>query len=518
MAESRTKKTIRNTFFSFLYKFLDVALAFVLRTIFINTLGVSYLGLSGLFTNILNVLSLMELGVGSAIVFSLYEPLAKGDTIKIVSLMNLYKKTYNAIGILVSVIGFLLTPLLKYIIVLPENVGNLNWIYWLSIANTSVSYFLAYKRTLLIADQRSDLNTRNLILFRFIRFGVLTIILRITNNFLIYLLGDVLITLASNIQITYVIRKRYPYLDNVVAEPLQKTEKMDIVKYMTSGIFTKIGQTVVTSTDSIVISAFINTVMVGVYSNYSMVTAGFDAMIYLVFSSITASVGNFAVLKEKEEAEILFKKINMANYVLVFIVSVCMYALITPFVILWVGEEYRLPDITVCILILNFYIIANQNSIANFMGASGKLYYINRYRSLIEAIVNLVVSISLVKFTSLGISGVFMGTTVCFLCGRVWMDAYTLYKYWFEKSFIHYLKTYIFRLILFVFTAVMCQYITQYIIARISLNVFSWLLCGAICLIISMTVVFVVFGRTDEFRYYMNMIKNMIGRFKQKDK
>lgn len=518
MGDGRTKKTLRNTFFSLLYKLSDVVLAFVLRTIFIYTLGISYLGLSGLFTNILTVLSLMELGVGSAIVFSLYKPLATGDYAKVASLMQLYKRTYNIIGVLVCLIGFLLTPFLEYIIKLPNDVSNLNIIYWLTIANTGVSYFLAYRRSLLMADQRSDINSKNLILFRIIRFVVLSIALIVTHNFIIYLALDVLTTLVSNIHITYVIKKFYTFLEGVKPEPLDKEEKRNIIKYMASAIFSKIGQTVVNSTDNIIISAFISTIFVGIYSNYNMVIAGFDTLIYLLFSNITASVGNYAVTEGKDESETLFKKINLANYILVFCVTVCIYSLLTPFVSLWVGQNYILDDLTVSVIVFNFYLTANQNCVSNFMGAVGELYYINRYRSMIEATVNLVVSILLVKFTNLGITGVFLGTTVCFLCGRIWMDARTLYKHWFKKPFMAYIKTYVFRLGLFIITSIVCKYIVNQIYAMIELNIFTWIMTGVVCLMISVFVLAGIYGKTEEFQYYIGIIKNMKSRLSQKNK
>ncbi len=517
MEESRTKKTLRNTAFSLIYKLSDVVLAFVLRTIFIHTLGMSYLGLSGLFTNIMTVLSLMELGVGSAIVFSLYKPLAEGNDGKVAALMGLYKKTYNTIGIFVCVAGLALTPFLKYIINLPQAVEHIYLIYWLSVANTAVSYFLAYRRSLLMADQRNDINIKNQIVFRFTRFIILAIILVVTHNFILYLLLDVLNTLASNIHITYVIKKRYKNVDDAQVDPLTKQEKHNIVKYMTSGIFSKIGQTVVVSMDSIIISAFIGTIVVGVYSNYHIVTSGLDTMIYLLFSNITASVGNFAVKKGGSDSEALFKRINLANYSLAFVVTVCMYALISPFVQMWAGESYLLSEATVAIVVLNFYISINQYSVANFMGAVGELYYINRFRSLVEGIVKLIVSIALVKLIEnpdLKIVGVFLGTTVCFLFGRVWMDAKTLYKYWFKVPFIQYVKTYIVRFVLCLAVCVGSRYMTSKFFDVAGLNIVTWLGAAIVCVAISAIVLFVIYGRTDDFKYYLNLCKKLIRKTK----
>ncbi len=516
MSESRTKKTIRNTIFSFGYKFSDVILAFVLRSVFIKTLSVSYLGLNGLFTNILTVLSLMELGVGSSIVFSLYKPLAENNYPKVAALMQLYKKTYNIIGILVCGVGFALTPFLKYIINLPESVDNIYLIYWLTIANTGVSYFLAYRRSLLMADQRSDINNQNLILFRFIRFAVLVLALLIFRNYILYLALDVSVTFVSNVHITFVIKSKYKYLETVKPDPLTKDEKHNIVKYMTSGILSKVGQTVVTSTSNIIISAFISTVLVGVYSNYSMITTNLDTLMYLTFNSMTASIGNFAVTNNSEASEKLFKKINMISYGLSFVIVVCLLSLISPFITIWVGSDYVLSNVTVIVLVLNFYLSINQLSIGNFIGAVGELNYINRYRSLIEGVVNLVVSITLVKFTNLGITGVFIGTTVCFLCGRVWMDAHTLYKHWFKMPFRIYLKTYILRFLLCAVTTVVCKVISDLIFTGLGINVFTWLLVAFICVAVSVGVILAVFGKTEEFKYFVDLFSKITKKILKK--
>lgn len=508
MEEGRTKKTLRNTGFSLIYKLFDIILAFILRTIFIYTLGKAYLGLSGLFTNIMTVLSLMELGVGSAIVFSLYKPLAEKNNGKVAALMQLYKKTYNAIGILVCVFGLIMTPFLKYIINFPNNIEHIYIIYWLSVANTAVTYFLSYRRSLLMADQRNDINMKNQIVFRFTRFFILAFILIVTHNFILYLLLDVINSFVSNIHITYIIKKRYAHIEKALVEPLTNEEKHSITKYMASGIFSKIGQTVVTSTDNIIISAYLSTLLVGIYSNYNMVTAGFDTMVYLLFSNITASVGNYAVKEGNRASEELFKKINLANYMIAFVVTVCMYSLISPFVTMWAGEDYLLSEITVAVLIINFYITINQNCVANFMGAMGELNYINRYRSLTEGVVNIIVSIILVKYTNLGITGVFLGTTACFLCGRVWMDAHTLYKYWFKVPFRNYIKKYVSRCLLCLGTSIICKYATAKLFHIIGLNAFTWMTAAVICFIISGLIVTIIYRKTEGFQYYLQLLKN----------
>ncbi len=514
MAEGRTKKTLRNTLFTFLYKGADIVLSFLLRTVFIHTLGISYLGLSGLFANILTVLSLMELGVGSAIIFSLYKPLAEENHSKVAALMRLYKKVYNIIGALICVIGFALTPFLKYIINLPSGIDNINFIYWASIANTSVTYFLAYRRSLLIADQRADINTMNLIVFRISRFVGLAVVLILTRSYIAYLIVDILNTIVSNIHITIIIKKKYANVENAPIELLTNQEKSNIIRYMSAGIFSKIGQTIVTSTDNIIISAFISTALVGMYSNYTMVISNLDILVYLVFSNITAAVGNYAVEKGNAESEKLFRIIGTANYMVSFCVSLCIYCLTSPFIVIWLGKSFLLPEYTVLIIALNFYLTSNQNCVSNFISSNGELSYRNRFRFLIEAIINLSSSIFFVKYTDLGITGVFLGTTLCFLCGRTWMDAKVLYRHWFHIPFRSYIKRFILRFLLFAMTAVLSKAIVSFWFNTFGVYIWSWILAGCFCCLLSVSVVILVYGGSDESQYIFSLLRKVFDKIK----
>lgn len=510
LERGRTEKSISNIIFSLLYKLSDVIFAFLLRSIFIYTLGIEYVGITGLFTNVLTVLSLMELGVGSSIVFSLYKPLSEKDHSTINALMLLYKNIYNVLGIVIAVIGFCLTPFLEYIINLPQKIENINIIYWLTIANTSMSYFFAYKRSLLIADQRTDINMRNSIIFRVSRFFVLSLVLLLSRNFILYLIMDIINTFASNIAINIKSKKIYPYLNSNNARAINKTERNSIIKYMGAGIFSRIGQTVVTSTDNIIISAFVGTIFVGMYSNYYIVIAGLDTLLYMVFSSVTASVGNYSALKSDGEVLSLFKKLNFVNFAIAYSITICMNSLITPFIILWIGNDFVLSKLTVAIICLNFYLTANQNCVSNFMSADGNLFYINRYRALIEAVINLIVSIVLVRIIKLGVVGVFLGTTVCFFAGRVWQDARVLYKYRFKISFKGYMVQWIKRLFLTVFIGLICWIITNLLFHLVGYSWLSWILCAVVSLIVSGLSIIIIYRKTNEYKYIIELITTII--------
>lgn len=513
MNDGRTGKAIKNSEYAILSKIIETVLVFILRTVFIRCLSTVYLGLNGVFSNVLTVLSLMDLGLGSAIAFSLYKPLADNDRSKIVALMDLYRKLYRNIGIIICVVGLCLTPFLKYIITLPEEVPNIYIIYWLNIGNTAITYFVAYKRTLLIADQRIYVNYRYNILFVFTRFFILSGILIFTHNFILYLAFDILNKFVSNVVISLKVNKMYPYLKEHKCAFLEREEKKNIWKYMRAGILNKIGQTVVTSTDNIVISSFISTITVGLYSNYLLLINGIETFVYALFSNLTSSVGNLAASEEKDikKIESVFNTLQTFNHMVSTVACVGLAALPNFFIELWLGKDYLLPIITIYICIINLYITLNTNSISNFMGARGDMYYINRFRPIIEAVVNLSVSIILVKFTKLGLNGVFLGTLASFLSGRIWMDAHTLYKYWFKENFFLYIIDYLKKLIFTVAVSALCIFICNSLRSLLGLNVLTFILMIVVVLVITITLLYLMYRKTESMTYIKNL---MIRKFK----
>lgn len=508
MNEGRIHKVVKNSEYAIISKLVETVLAFVLRTIFIRCLSMVYLGLNGVFANVLTVLSLMDLGLGSSISFSLYKPLADNDQPKIVALMDLYRKLYRNIGILICIIGFGLTPFLELIISLPEDVPDIYIIYWLNIGNTAFSYFFAYKRTLLIADQRLYLNYQNNIIFKFTRFLILACVLIVTHNFIIYLALDIVNTLISNIVISFKVNKLYPYLKEFKGASLQIEEKKNIWEYMKAGILNKIGQTVVTSTDNIIISTFVSTITAGLYSNYLMLTSGMETFVYTLFSNLTSSVGNLAAGEENNILKIksIFNILQTINHIVSTISCVGLAALSNYFIELWIGEKYLLPIITVYICIINLYIIMNTNSISNFMSARGDMYYINRFRPVIEAVVNLSASIVLVKFTQLGLNGVFIGTLLSFLCGRIWMDAHTLYKYWFKDSFISYIIDYTKKFIFTAAISAICIFVCDLIEKIFGLSIFCFIIMLIVVSVITIIFLYLLYRNTESMEYIKKLI------------
>ena len=281
---SRTRNSVRNLSYALIGQGLGFVISFVARIFFIRILGSEYLGLNGLFTNVLTILSLAELGVGEAITFSLYKPLAENDTKKCIMLMQLYKKVYTVIGCAILLIGVSLTPFLPLVIKNMPDIPYINLIYILFVVNTAVSYFFSYKRNLIIADQKKYIAT----FYRYLAHAIFTfleiIFLIITKNYIVYLFIMIAATLADNIMVSRKADKMYKFLKTEKQVPLDKESKDSIIKNTRAMMMHKVGNVVVNSTDNILLSMFVSLESVGLYSNYFFITNALNSITSHVFS------------------------------------------------------------------------------------------------------------------------------------------------------------------------------------------------------------------------------------------
>lgn len=506
---SRTKSSLLNFITAMIGQGLGLIISFIARIFFIKILGSEYLGLNGLFTNILTVLSLAELGVGTAITYSLYKPLADNDIRTCKMLMQLYKKVYIVIGIVILLIGVFITPLLPVLIKDMPNISNINLIYILFVVNTSISYFYSYKRNLIIADQNRYIATIYRYSFYFILNVVQIIYLVLKHDYIGFLILQILTTLLENIFVSIHADKMYPYLKDKEKIPLEETTKNEIIKNTKAMMMHKIGGTVVSSTDNILLSSFVSIVSVGIYSNYYLIINALNTICNQVYNSLTASLGNMWVKESKEKNYSIFKKINFLTFWIYSFITVCLVCLFNPFIEIWVGNEYLFSMDIVIILVINFYLTGMRKSVLTFRDATG-LFYKDRYKAVIEAIINLFSSIILAKY--LGVFGVFLGTFISSLTTCVWIEPYVLYKYGFEKSLWSYFKDYFKKTLLaatlVTFTYLICNIITG--------NIYlSFIIKLLICLIIPNVVLLLIYRKTEEYKYFYD---KLISKFIKKTK
>lgn len=401
-------------------------LKFFSRRMFVVFLGKEYLGISGLFTDILSLLSLAELGVGVSITYSLYSPAAHGDTETVKSLMALYRRVYRGVGLVVLAAGLALTPFLDFFVKeMPENIPHISLIYLLTVLNTGVSYFLSCKATLLFVQQRKYMDALIRAAVALLATAAQVTALWLTRNYLWYLAIAVCATLAQNILISLETDRLNPYLREREVRPLPREKREEIRRNVKAMLLHRLGAAAVFGTDNILISKFVGVATTGLYSNYVMIRGFLNAVISSLFDAITPAMGNLNATEGEEERRTAFRRLDFFSAWLFGWMSICLFWLYDPFISLWLGGGYLLPREVVFLITVNFYVSSMRVPVSNVKGVMG-LFWDDRYRSIAEAAVNLGVSILLAE--RWGIAGVLAGTLVSTLALPAWIEPLVVYR------------------------------------------------------------------------------------------
>lgn len=499
----RSKSSAKNLVVALIGQAFGLIISFIARIIFVKFLSDEYLGLNGLFTNLLTMLSLVELGVGSALVYSLYKPLADGDNEKVKSLMDLYRKAYNIIGGVVLIIGILFIPFYRYLISEVPSISHLDFIYILFVLNTAISYFYSYKRSLIICDQKRYIATIYRYVFYFLLNVFQIIVLFLTHNYILYLITQVVFTWLENICISIKADRMYPYLNDKNIKKLDKKELNTISKNVRAMLFHKIGGVVVNSTDNILISKLVGLIAVGMYSNYYLITSALDTITAQFFNAITASVGNLGACTNSKKVKETFNTTFFLNYLIYGVITVCLLILFNPFIEVWLGKKYLFDFGVVLVITICFYLKGIRKTCLTFKDALG-LFWQDRYKPIIESIINLVASIILgIRY---GVLGIFMGTIISTVTTSLWIEPYVLYKYYFKENIIDYL----YRFIKYTLVVVLTYLIVQKIVILISINgILGLLIKGVVSLILSILIMTIVFIKTNEIKHVKKIFKDI---------
>lgn len=513
MSESRTKLATKNISVAMLAKIIDQILNFAVRTVFIYTLSIEYLGVNGLFTNILSFLSLAELGVGAAIIYLMYKPVAQGNVKQIKAYMNAYKKIYFVLGIVVFSIGISLTPFLNFFIADTSNIpDHLVIIYILYIAKTVSTYFFAYKQSIFFAHQKGYIVQLNNTIFASIRSVLEILFLLFTKNFIVYLIVSVAMNYVTNIWIALKADKAYPYLKEKNNEKITAEEKASIKKSVGAMFLHKIGAVVLNSSDNLILSKFIGIVTVGIYSNYATILLVVKTTLWSVFDAIVPSVGNLCAESDDEQKYKVFKGIQFMNLWISSFCTISLGILINPFITIWIGDQYLLPQYAVWAIIISYYIQTNMRAIEMFRSATG-LFYKDRFVPLIQCVINIVVSIIMVQFW--GVAGVFVGTTLSVLLTGFWVQPFMVFKYIFKKPlylyFVSYLK--------FTVVAVIAFFATYYIVGLLPAEgIIYFVIKMVCCALVPNAIFFAVFFKTEECKFLISKVRQLFGKKGRKEK
>ena len=447
LEKSRTKNTIKNVKTGLIVQLINKVMGFIVRTVFISVLGKEYLGINGLFTNILTVLSFAELGIGSAIIFSMYKPIAEDDKEKIKSFMQLYKKCYNIIGIFVLICGILIIPFLKIIIKEPPNIKeNISIIYLLFLINTSTSYFFTYKKSIISAyQQQSIINKIDSVIY-VIKNIIEIIILKWTRQYLVYLFMEIFATIIENIVLASKATKMFPYLKEKEVKPLEKKEKKKIFSNVKALVAYQFGSIIMDGSDNILISSLINVTTVGVCSNYTLILSSVKSVLNSALNGITASIGNLNTNENIEKKEDILHQYLLVSFFIYSFCATAFIALSNPFINIWIGENYILPLSVPIALGISFFLGGIRQPSYTYRVTLG-LFRKGSFTAYIAAITNIVFSIILCKFFD--VTGIYIGTSLALLVSYIWIDPCLIYKYEFKKTTTTYFKKLIIYIIVF---------------------------------------------------------------------
>lgn len=506
MVQSRTQKAKKNIVIGLLVQILLVAFTFITRTIFINILGIEILGVSNVFASVLTILSIAELGIGEAIAFALYKPLAEEDNDKIRALMFLFKRTYTVVAFVILFLGLCLLPFLKYIVKDSINIQNIYLIYGLYLTNTVCSYFYSYKRILLIADQKKYVDTVVHFIFLCVMYILQIIFLLIYKSFIVYLLIQMLSTFLENGCLSLYVNKNYSFLKDKNFTKLNKEDKEKIYKNFFALAIQRLNGVIAQSIDNIVLSIMLGTIIVARYSNYMTIEKYLTQFLLVIYTAISGSVGNLIASESKEKQYDLFKKINYITFWIFSITAICYFVIVQPFIMLWLKDsQYQIDLLAVFFITINYYLLGVRQSVTVFKNAYG-LYWQDRYKPIVAAVLNIITSILFTYF--FGVAGVAMGTAFTYLFVNTIVEPYVLYKHGFNRNVKEYYFDYIIKLV----TVIVCMLLFYLLMQKIQIESYFviCILSGGIVLLVYNLFFFLFSFKKPEFKYFKDIVKGII--------
>lgn len=497
----RSKNSYKNILAVGIAQAVSLMLNFLYRSVIIKTLGIEYLGVNGLFTNILSILSMANLGLGSAITFALYKPIAEKDINQTKALMNFYLMIYRIIGIVIFIVGCLLIPTLPYLIKGNHSIVNIELLYILFVTDSAISYFFIYKSSYINANQKNYITTYITYAFHIMLILFQVAILMIYKNFMFSIVLKVVFTFLTNYFTAIYANKKYPEIKNIKGYKLLPEDRNDIFKNVLALIIYRVSGVATQGMSSIVISAFVGIIETGIISNYQMIVLALSNMLNAAYNSILSIVGNLHVTESKEHNIYIFNVMFLITSWIFGVVSISLFVLIRPFITLWLGASFVIDSWTVLFIILNFYVIGMQQVSRTFRNAMGLFRY-GRFRPLFTSIVSTLLSILLVKL--IGVAGIFIAVFIAHVTTTVWYDPYIVFVKGFGVSPKQYYISYIRYL-----TITICMGFLIYWLLGFfkSINIANFITMVIVDISILNIIYFVVFMRTSEFRYFINNIK-----------
>lgn len=489
-----------------MYRLVKILLNFITRTVFIYTLSNEFVGLNGLFLNILQVFSLTDLGIGVSIAYCLYKPVANGDEYATNALMTLFSKLYKMVALVIVVLGVLTLPFVHLLIKdNPFDVNYLRIILMLFVTEAAASYLLSYRSMILIVNEKSYIINSARIFTTVFIFVFQIIMLITTKNYIAFKIADIAIHIISNICLYIIAAKSYPNVKIGNKYLVSKTDKAVLINRIKCASLSRISNVATNFTDTLFISFFFGVYETGLFSNYNLIiTTSIYSVITKVLDGAAAGLGN--LIAKGNDIKKDFYKFYFIGFWISSFSFTALFILINPFIKLWIGDENILPFSTVLVMLINFYILG-ISYVVTIMRESAGLFVYDKNVSILKPIINLVASFILIK--CFGLIGVFLGTLVsCIVCDLILFPLY-LYRYLLKENFIEYYKRY--TVYIFVtgintaFCSVICGNMLN--IEAAPITIFAGL-CLA-CLIVPNVIIALVFRNTEEFLYLRTLVKKI---------
>ena len=500
-------KSVKNISITLVCQALTLLLSFVSRSVFIRFLSAEYLGISGLFSNILTLLSFTELGIGNVMIYSLYEPIKRGDNSKIQALLALYKKAYNLIAGTIFAVGCLINPFIPYLIKeVPDIPESIHVLFFLYLANTSISYICTYKKSLLLADQKAYITNFVTSLSHIMVLIAQVVLLYLTHSFIAFLVCQIVFTFLTNLYLTFIVNKRYRTVLKADKTELSKGELKNIFKNIKALAISKVSGIVSNGTNNIVVSKMFGLIPVGLISNYTMIINSVNNIFYGALTSMTSSIGNFNIDSEVVQKRKIFDELFLLVYLAYSFICVCLLVLAQPFVALWLGGDYQIGFAVLVNLVLGVYVGGINYPVYSFRTTKGYFKEV-QYVYVSCAVLTLVLSILLGMV--MGIAGVFMATWLSKLLLTEVADSYYTYNRILEKKHSRYFLKYAVMFGIAAFNAGICYTLVSLI------GISGWVgffLKAIVCAGANILINLAIFSHRWEFRNLFQRVITMIRR------
>lgn len=500
----RVKLATRNIAFGYMGNVATGLLGFVLRTVFVAHLGKTLNGVNDLYTSILQVLSMAELGVGTALNYSLYAPVARKDYEKIKSYLLFYKKAYRIIGCVIAVIGIGISPFLPYLVKVSSDmvitVRDLTLYYFIFLFNTVSTYFVAYKYSLVNAEQKNYIQTNVITVTKLITVLVQILVIVCSRNFYWYLLSAAAIELLQKLFASRYLDRLYPYLKENKVRKLSKEETGAVVSKTKALMLHKIGDVARLQTDNLIISALINVKVVGFVGNYNAVISFVSNFVNIIFNSVMSSFGNLIATESKEKQYHMFRIYRFLACWIYGFSAIGFYVLLSPLVLLWMGEESILGTAVIGWLLVDYYLKGDRIVLSNFKTAAG-IFEQDKYLPLVQGGVNLVLSVGLVP--SMGLAGVYVGTVISGLIANI-VRPYIIYRVCFEKKVTGYFMDLLKYIAVIIVALGFCMAAKNLLMPMVTVVRFG---VTAVSVSILFHIIFIlVFGKSEEFQFLWGLV------------